>query len=65
MKLATLWVCGLIASGIFGAIAGAKAHYDGALFGLVGGVLAFISARLWYSEAAARKSAQHGVRPTP
>ena len=57
MRTATIWVAGLLASGIFGGLIGDKflsrpwfeagGGLEGGIWGFLGGVLAFTCLRLW------------------
>lgn len=52
MRRAALWIFGLLAAGIFGALVGDhRSPYSlGGLFGFVGGMCAIACVRLWLAE---------------
>ncbi len=57
MKRVAIWVCGILACGIFGGLVGSNLDFsNGGFFGFLGGALAFTCARLWLAEAAPKNS---------
>lgn len=51
MRRALIWVFGILASGIVGALAGQELDYvNGGIAGFLAGAFAFACARLWIGE---------------
>jgi hypothetical protein len=53
MRRVALWIFGLLAAGIFGALVGdhLSPHSFGGFYGFIGGMFAFACVRLWLAEA--------------
>jgi hypothetical protein len=49
LQKVALWVCGLIAGGIIGALASLLVSDGAVVLGLIGGMFAFATARLWFT----------------
>lgn len=58
MRLLAIWVFGVLASGTFGMLIGARLDNMGAagiIGGVLGGAFAFACARLWYDDSRSRR----------